>query len=186
MNIVLETIKTRRSCRKYKSEPISEEKMIRIIDAGLQAPSGGSFQSCHFTVLQNKSIIEQINHEIYMTFSSSNNPFLIQVSKRENKDFFYGAPMIVIVSGDSAAITPQDDMAVASQNMMLAAESIGISSCWIGFGGALSFTGNFEKYSKLLELPENHVPHHAVVFGYREGNDPNPINIKENRVNIIN
>lgn len=185
MNEITATIKARRSYRKFKPEPVKEDELQEIINAGLNAPSGGNFQSCHFTVLYDRNIINQINREIYKTYSSSDNPFLINISQKEDTDYFYGAPTVVVLSANSNALTPQDDMAVASQNIMLAAESIDVAACWISFGGALSSPENNARFSKLLELPENHIPHHAMALGYRDGEKIAPLQIKKGRVNII-
>lgn len=185
MNEVLRAIETRRSCRRFKPAPVKEEELDLILAAGLRAPSGGNAQSCHLTVLCDRELLGRINGEMLRTFASSGDPFLISVAKREDKDLFYGAPTAVVVSGNRDAITPQDDMAVASQNMMLAAESIGVASCWIGFGGAISAPENIDTFSRLLALPPRHIPHHAVVFGYRDGEARGPVKIKDGRVNQV-
>lgn len=185
MNDVLKAIDERRSCRKFKTENIKEEDLNKIINAGLKAPSGANSQSCHFTVLQNKDIIKQINNQALKGYESSDVPFLRSLAKKENYDLFYNSPTVVVVSANNSAITPKEDMAVASQNMMLAAHSLGIASCWVSFSSAFTTKENKDKFSRMLELPENHDPHHAIVFGYREGNDPETIKIKDGRVNYV-
>ena len=61
MNEVIENIKTRRSIRVYKSEQITEEALDAIMQTTLCAPSGSNSQSWIFTVLQNASILEELN-----------------------------------------------------------------------------------------------------------------------------
>ncbi|MDR1179164.1 MAG: nitroreductase family protein [Spirochaetales bacterium] len=185
MNDVIQAIQTRRSCRSFMPEAVKEEQLVEIVDAGLRAPSGFNSQSCHFTILQNKEIVEKISRAVQKTFAQSAIPTLAQIAQEENFDVFYGAPSIVVVSANNKAITPQDDMAVASQNMMLAAESIGVASCWVSFGGALSEPENVERFADLLGLPENHIAHHAIVFGYREGDVLETKKVKEGRVNTV-
>lgn len=122
---------------------------------------------------------------MFNTYAASDHPFAAQLVKEGSRDFFYGAPTVVALSGDSRALTPQDDMAVASQNMMLAAEALGIGSCWISFAGSLSTPEYLTRFRQLLELPEHHVPHHAMIFGYRTGVLREPLKIKEGRVNRV-
>lgn len=185
MNAVLKIIQSRRSCRNFKPERVNEKDLEQIIEAGLSAPSGGNFQSCHFTVLYNKDIIDKINFEILKVYEESDHPFLMSLLKGKNRDFFYGAPTVVILSTNTQAITPQSDAAVASQNIMLAAESLGVASCWISLGGALSNPENLKNFGKLLHLPEEHTPFNAVALGYRAEEARGSIKIKEGRVNTV-
>lgn len=185
MSELTKIITERRSCRHFKPEKINDDELNDILNAGLRAPSGGNFQSCHFTVLENKEIVKQINVEVLKHFATLDVPYLQGLSKKENYDIFYNAPTVVVLSANSTAITPGEDTAVASQNMMLMAQSLGIGSCWISFGTALMSPENHEKFSKLLELPESHYAHHAMIFGYRDGKLPEPLKIKEGRVNYI-
>lgn len=185
MNELMKIITERRSCRRFKPEKIKDDELNEILNAGMRAPSGGNFQSTHFTVLQNKEILKQINVEVLKIFAKSDVPYLQGLSKKENYDVFYNAPTVVVLSADSTAITPEEDAAVASQNMMLAAHSIGVGSCWVSFGVALAIPENREKFSKMLGLPENHYARHSIILGYREGNMPGPMKIKEGRVNYI-
>lgn len=181
MNDILKTIQARRTCRSFQAKPLRKEELNTLIDAGLKAPSGGNFQSTHFTIVNNRDILAQINRAVSAYYATLEDEFLRGLSKRENWDFFYGAPNVVLMSYGKG-ISPVDDMAVASQNMMLAAESLGLASCWISFNGALETPENAARFGELLK---GHIPHHAMAFGYREGNAPGPTPVKDGRVNTV-
>ena len=83
-------------------------------------------------------------------------------------NIFYNAPLLIFVSGMKAQFAIYD-CSMAAQNMMLAAYSLGIGSCWIGTAVAMA---NDPKYKAELSIPEDHDVHAAVIFGYPKGGFP--------------
>ncbi|AEH61293.1 nitroreductase [Methanosalsum zhilinae DSM 4017] len=169
---VLNSIKTRRSIREYQDRKISDEIIKEIIDAGIHAPNGLNFQPWFFAVVRNRDILNQI--------SDFSKPLLLQMLegstqeqaqkymnklKDKNYDIFHNAPVLIIVFGEE-----KDDMSyygcsMCALNMMLAAHSMGIGSCWIG--GAAPLQQNRELMQK-LKVPEGYRVIAPVVFGYPE------------------
>lgn len=79
--------------------------------------------------------------------------------------FFTVAPTIVIVSYENADLTPIEDVSAASQNMLLAAESLNIASCWNGIV-RMFFSQMDNDQREEFGIPENYVPHIVLAFGY--------------------
>lgn len=119
MNQVIETIKSRRSIRKYKSEQIKDSDLEEILEAAKYSASGHGYQSTLMVVVQNKEILAKLSK---MNAS---------IMGREGIDPFYGAPTVVIVFADKTKPTHVSDGALVLGNLMLAAKSLNIGSCWI-------------------------------------------------------
>lgn len=164
MNQTIETIKNRRSVRNYLPEQIKNDEMKLILEAAVYAPTGHNDQPWHFTVIQDPELINEINIGAKEVMGKTGEKWLENLSKNENYHIFHGAPTVVIVSGKKNATTPHADCSAAVENMLLAAESMNIGSCWIGFA-AFYFT-NLESYKK-FDIPEENEVYFGVTFGYK-------------------
>ena len=187
MNLVLENIKKRRSIRKYKEMQIEQEKIEAIIEAGLYAPSGHNAQSWHFTVLQNKEVIDQISAGTKEALKDCETPLFRRMARNESFHILYDAPTVIVVSGKKeGAYSMEADLGAATQNMLLAAESLGVSSCWIGLVVEYFKGEEKEQRNEEIGVPEGYEVQYAVTLGYSslEGN-PKPHARKENTVNYI-
>ena len=184
-NQTINNILSRRSTRAFTDEKITEETMNIILNVGLHAPSAHNQQSWHFTVIYNKDLIDEINFETKKVLGNFPDRRLNRISGNENFHIFYNAPVAVIVSGEESAIMPLEDCSAATQNMLIAAESLGIGSCWIGFARYL-FTGDKEDYYKeKLSIPEGYMPYHGIALGYKKPREIMPLKRRENTINNI-
>lgn len=180
LNQVLENIKSRRSIRKYLSKQIKDNELEMILESAIYAPTGGNEQPWHFTVIQNKDLIDRMSAESKKVMAHSSIDWISQMGKSEQLNIFFHAPTIVVVSGRENAISPLPDCCAAIQNMLLAAESIDIGSCWIGL--ARFFFENPENI-KELGIPGGYKPYYAVSLGYKSSyNSVAP----ERNKNVIN
>lgn len=118
MSDVLETIKSRRSIRKYKSDMVPQDKLEKIIEAGTYAATGMGKQSPIIIAVTNKELRDKL---------SAMNAKIMGV----NSDPFYGAPVVLIVLADKNRPTYLYDGSLVMGNLMLEAEAQGIGSCWI-------------------------------------------------------
>lgn len=119
MNEVIRCLKERRSCRKYLPKQVEEQTLQEILAAGIYAPSGRGRQAAKILVLQNQediAALEQLNAKILGTPGA--HPF-------------FGAPTVCIVLADPAVHTCVEDGALVMGNLMNAAHSLGVASCWI-------------------------------------------------------
>ena len=176
MNEVLKTIKSRRSVRSYKGEQIKQEELDLIIEAGIYAPTGHNDQPWHFTVIQNKALIQEINTLSKEIMANSDLDWMKAVAANPEYDITYGAPTLVIVSGRINGVTPQTDCDAAIQNMLLAAESLNIGSVWLGL---VRFYLNIEGKSQELGIPDGYQPLYGVALGYKK-NDKEQVAPKRN------
>jgi len=128
---VFEVIKTRRSIRKYKLEPISDEKMNMILEAARLAPSAGNRQPWRFILVQDvhrkKALAKLANDQTFLS----------------------DAAVIVAAVGDPeiSARWHEKDTMIALEHMVLAATALGYGTCWIG-------AFDEDKIKHLLKIPE--------------------------------
>ena len=119
MNEVLHCLLTRRSVKKYLSQPVEKEKLDAVLEAGTYAACGMGRQAGKIVVLQNPDDIAQLEK---MNASILGNPAAHP---------FYGAPVVCVVLTDPEVSTCVEDGALVIGNLMLAAHSLGVASCWI-------------------------------------------------------
>jgi nitroreductase len=185
VNETLKTIKSRRSFRAYKPEQIKDEELQTILEAGRYAPSGGGAQPWHFSVIQKSDVLQKINLACKEAMLKSGNKMFEERAKADNFSIFYHAPTLIVASGDEKAITPQQDCTLALGNMFLAAESIGIGSCWIHALSMLLNGDAGKDLSQELGIPEGYKVQGSGVFGYKPMENPAPAPRKEGTVTII-
>ncbi|MCZ7392902.1 MAG: nitroreductase family protein [Candidatus Methanoperedens sp.] len=180
MKDVVEIIKTRRSVREYSEKQVSDEEIKFLIDCARYAPSGFNTQPWSFLVIKNKDVMGKISErgkssmipllESMKNASKKASDFLVFL-KTKGTSMFYNAPVLVIVLGNKSAMTTDWDCAMAAQNMMLAAHSHGIGSCWIG--GVLPALMD-EAFLKELGAPEGYKAVAPLIFGYPKGKTEAP------------
>lgn len=185
MNEVLKAIKERRTTRKFKPEQIKEEELQAIIEAGLYAPSGTNQQPWHFTVIQDQNIIDGMDFESKEILKQSDNEFMRKAGLNEKFLPSYSAPTVILVSGLNNNHYTEVDCAAATQNMLLAAHSLGIASCWCA-AVSLVFNGaKKEEFISKLNIPENYTSFYAVLLGYSDNTPSKAPKRKENTVNYV-
>jgi len=144
---VFEAIKGRRSIRKYKKDPVPEDFITKILDAGRWAPSASNRQPWSFIVLKD-----------------------INIKKKVAKATTYGRFLADAPLGIVVVIDPEvshrsggiEDGAIATQNMLLAAHALGLGTCWIG-----SYNSTYEERVKeILEIPKNRRALSIIFMGY--------------------
>ena len=170
MNETIKNILSRVSVRSYKPEQVKDEDLELIIKCGLNACTAMNYQPWHMTVIQNKDAIEKIvdaNRKAVM----EGNVEEIKERFRNGYHNFYHAPTVIIVSGKEGVYTDMD-CGNMLQNMTVAAESLGLSTCYIAsFKNALS-----SKYGQeildVLQLPVGYTPRASIALGYMAGEKP--------------
>lgn len=177
MSTVLEVVKNRRSIRKYSPTQIKDSELAAILEAGTYAPSGHNCQPWYFTVIQNKETIDYISKKTKEQMIASSQEWAKKRGNSEQYHIFHHAPTVIIVSGSKDAsspvplagtnfsYTPLVDCAAAIQNILLAAESFNIGSCWIG---VVNFFFTLQDEVKKLGIPDSYQPYFAVTLGYKD------------------
>lgn len=119
MNEILKAIKERRSCKSFKPDMVPDEIIDQIVEAGLFAASGMGLQSPIILAVSDKETRDKL--------SQLNSKY----DFRHRPDPFYGAPVVLVVLADRSVPTYLYDGSLVIGNMMLAAHSLDIGSCWI-------------------------------------------------------
>lgn len=119
MNETLKILKERRSVRSYRPEPVRKEDLDAIVEAGLYAPSGKNFQSTKLIVVQDKTVIDQLE------------ALNRQILGNPEATPFYGAPTVIVVLSDEKNPNWLQDGSLVMGNLMNAAAAVGVGSCWI-------------------------------------------------------
>ena len=117
-NETLQTIKNRRSCRAYKPEQITDEELNAVLEAGTYAASGKGLQTAKIVVVQDAATRAQLTRMNAAIMGSTGDPM-------------YAAPTILVVLADAHAPNAVPDGSLVMGNLMLAAASLGLGSCWI-------------------------------------------------------
>jgi nitroreductase len=179
-NETLKNIKQRRSTRSFKEEQIKEEELMAILEAGLYAPNAGD-QAWHFTAVQNKDLLIKLNI-LAKEAAVQMGGHLAKLGNDDNFNCLYNAPTLIIVSGDEKSICPEVDCAAATQNLLIAAESMGVGSCWIFFVTLAFHSSKATELREVLQIPEGYKPLYAAVFGYK---NESLVNVQERNPGLI-
>ena len=153
MNETLNTLKNRRSCRNFKPGLIEDEKLKAIIEAGTYAATGMGKQS--------PVIIAVTDQELRDKISASNSGIL-----GVDFDPFYGAPEFIIVLADKDVPTYVYDGSLVMGNLMNAAESLGVASCWIHRAKEEFETDEYKALLKSLGIEGNYEGIGHLALGY--------------------
>lgn len=159
VNQVVETILARRSVRKYKPQPVEREKMQTFVECGVNAPNAMNRQPWEIRVVDNPDFINGVT-ELY----KKEQP---KAAEDPNfKNMFRNAPTVVFVGRDVQSGSAEFDCGLLSENMMLAAQSMGIGSCCLGSPAAFMRSPAAAEYLKQLGFSEGYELLYCIAFGY--------------------
>jgi len=192
MNPVIEAIKKRRSVRSFKDKSVPKDIIEMLIDAGNWAPTGCNYQPWRFVVVTDPNARLKLLTAARPSYRKSIEGFMdarghlrehltemlprclgwasegyesLVNSLLEMEDaVYYSAPVIIFVIG-SPPLTVDVDCTMACQNIMLAAHSLGLGSCWVGFGSRINHD---PEIVETLELKEKERIFGPIVVGYPE------------------
>ena len=173
-NVVLQALRTRRSCRSYKPEQITDEELQAVLEAGTWAPTAMGYQDPWIVAVQNPALLEKIsrmNREVW----------------GRDIDPFYGAPTYVLVfaSNPEKWKNGVPDGSLVLGNMMLAAHAIGLGSCWINREREMFSTEEGRALMAELGLPEGLIGVGALALGYPAAPPREPKSRKENYYRVV-
>ena len=118
MKETINDILTRRSCKKYKPDMISDEQIKTIVDCALAAPTGRNRQASIILVIKDKATRDALSRANASVLGAETDPF-------------YGAPVVLVVLAKKDVNTYVYDGSVTAENILLAAHAIGLGACWI-------------------------------------------------------
>ena len=156
----LDIIRTRRSCRSYKPQQITDEQLNVVLEAGTYAPTSRGLQSPFIVAIQNKDLLKQLAEMNAEVMGTTTNPY-------------YDAPTYILVFVPDGFANGVYDAALVLENMMLAAHAQGLGSCWIHREREMFATEEGKELMKQWGLPDGLVGIGALALGYPEG-EPAP------------
>lgn len=152
-DIVLDNILARTSIRSYQDRPVEQDKIEKLLRAGMAAPSAVDKRPWHFIVVTDKQVLEGL---------AQANP---------NAGMAARAPLAIVVCGDKTKALTRvpdywvQDVSAATENILLAAQGMGLGAVWTG---TYPVTDRVEKVAAVLNLPEHIIPFCTIVIGYLE------------------
>ena len=132
---VLEAIRSRRSIRQYSDEPVNDEDLRTILDAGRWAPSGLNNQPWRFVIVRDPALRNEV------------------AEQTKYREIVLGAPVVIVVFMDTRAsydrVKDCQGIGACLQNMWLATHALGLGGVWLG-----EILKNKEKVAEILTTPE--------------------------------
>ncbi len=154
----LSLIQKRRSIRKYLEKPVEAGKIDALIEATLRSPSSRGFNPWEFVVVTDKTLLEKLSK-----------------AKPHGASFLKNAPLGIVVCADPEKCDVWvEDASIASIFIHLAAESMGLGSCWIQIRKRMhDQTTTAQAYiSSILNIPKNLAVESIVAIGYPDEKKP--------------
>ena len=154
MKNFLELLKSRRTCRRFTDESVNKESIEYILEAARLSPSGHRIRPWDFIVVEDKETLKALS-----------------VSKASGASLIEGAAVAIVVAAD---ITKTDvwveDCSIATIIMQLAAEELGLGSCWVQIRMRKDAEGNdaTENVKRILNLPEHYSVLSILALGHKE------------------
>ncbi len=157
MNDILKNLTERRSVRSYRKEQISEAELDAVLEAGVWAPTGMNRQAVKLVAVTDPETVKKLSEMNAAVMGSDSDPF-------------YGAPAVVIVFSDSSVYTWVEDGSLAMGNMLNAAHSLGLGSCWIHRAREMFDSPEGRKMANAWGIPETYRGVGNCILGYPDGN----------------
>ena len=173
MNEVINNIIKRRSIKKYKSDMIPRETLEKILEAGTYAPTGMNRQSPIIVAITNKEVRDSLSE------------LNANIMGRDGIDPFYGAPVVVVVLADKSVRTYKYDDSLVMGNLMLAADSLGLGSCWIHRAKEEFETEEGKQILRNLGIEGDYEGIGQCILGYIDGEYPEVRPRKDNYIYYV-
>lgn len=162
MNQTIKTLTERRSVRKFTDKPVSKEDIELILKAGVYAPTGRNTRDTLFLAITQKELMSKLSKMNAAVMGSENDPF-------------YGAPAVIVVFADRTRTTTVEDGSCAMANLMNAAFSLGIDSCWIHRAREVFESEEGREIARSLGIPDEYIGIGNCILGYRDCELPTPV-----------
>lgn len=165
---IQEAISQRRAVRDYTPAQIDRATMLELIKAATWAPSAMNEQAWQFTVIADRALLLRISrsakaHMLNNVTTGPHASHFHEILGDANRDIFYGAPGLVVISAPKLSQWAVEDCSLAAQNFTLAAWAHGLGTCWIGF--AQSWLSTPEGLAS-IQLDSSYLPVAPIIVGH--------------------
>ena len=187
-NDTIKSILARRSYKAFESNPISEDILETIIEAGKYAPTARNKQAWHFTVVKTEDGKKMYKEALEAMMKNGGGPKVAPPPVPPNiivkpEPEFRGAPVLILVSGTASDELVRLDCALAMENMFIAAASFGVMSGWTHTTVRDLFPD--PEVKKKFKIPGGNDVYAAAFFGYPMGEPKDRGPRKEGTVTVI-
>ncbi|MBR3365474.1 MAG: nitroreductase [Solobacterium sp.] len=173
---VYEAIMTRRSTRRFQKRMPDEETIMKIVEAGRYAPSGGNSQTSRFFIIRDKEVLDQLagmakDAFAKMEVTEGMYPSLVSSITRSKSGayrFHYDAPVLIVLANKKDYGNNIADCACALENMMILANEMDLGSCWINQLKWLNEDAGLLAYFQSMGLDEDERIYGALALGYAD------------------
>jgi len=157
--LVIQNIMMRKSVRNYTAEPIAKDALERLVRAGMAAPTAGNKQPWKFVVIDQRALLDALAGKL---------PYAKMLAR---------APAAIAVCGDMTKTFPDkpddeywiQDCSAASENILLAAEALGLGAVWTG---VYPVSDRVAAVQEILHLDKKLVPLNVIAVGHPAGGEP--------------
>lgn len=192
-NSFLKLVLNRRSIRRFKEKAIPKDVMEKLLKIGKYSPTGGNSENIYYTVVQDKTIVTSISKHITSKVTKLVNTLenpqgrkllkqklsdeeiklaLENLPKSKRKlemieqgiDFWCWNGELIVIHGDKTIGGIPSNTALAAANIMLAAETLGLGACSLGY--LTYFVNESRTIRELLKVPTNHTVGYCLTMGY--------------------
>ena len=175
MNETLKTIAARYSCRDFCDTPLEEGHINALVDAALASPSAMNRQPWHIIMITDKKLIDELDCEAMDILAAAEDKSGYERIKSRGGKIFYNAPCMMMVASDSAHYSSMD-CGILSQNVSLAAHSLGLGSVICGMAGIPLSGARGDEFKKRMKFPEGYGFGIAVLIGVaKSGKEPHEL-----------
>ncbi len=194
-NPVINAILSRRSVRKYQPKQVAEALLTAVIEAGRSAPSGGNAQLTHLIVIQNAEVLRELISVSKTEFAKmvpDEHTYAGLRSTIEHAhipdfpfDYLYGAPTLIVTAHKQGYPNAMADSVCVLQNMMIAANALGLGSCYMNPVHWLDGSEGFRTFMYTLGLEREETITGGIALGYPAENPGPPLPRKGNSVTYV-
>ena len=163
-----QAIYQRRSIRQFTPAAVSQEHLMALIDAAVQAPSAVNEQPWSFYVVRDREHLARLSaevkdHLLRTSTMAAMAQHLQETLSDPSNDVFHGAPVLVVVASQYDSVWAIEDCALAAANLMLTAHAMGLGTCWIGSAHSYLQT---PRGRASLRLESHHRAVAPIIVGY--------------------
>ena len=164
MNETLKNIAERYSCRDFADTPLTDEQLKALVDAALAAPSAMNRQPWHLVVLNDKAFVDELDADGMGILASYEDQTAYERMMGRGGKLYYNAPCLMFILSDDSPYGTLDS-GIMCQNIVLAAESLGLGTCIVGMAGVPLNGPRGDEFKKRLKLPEGYSFAIGVLVG---------------------